>query len=103
MHGKYLLELFSGSAKLSAALKRLGIPVYAFDSKYGKWCDLLNPDALNNLYGRIAGGHCIGVWFGMPCETVSRARRGGNGAGPLRGEDKKTRWNINHVRMNSIN
>ena len=74
-HGKFFLEICSGSAGLSKALRRFGISSKQFDTKNGPSGDLLKLEVLQYIRRLIQSGQCLGVWFALPCGTLSRARR----------------------------
>ncbi len=94
-HGLFFLEIFSGTGRLSKALNRHGISTKSFDSKHGSHEDLLRIEVLHHIRKLIRSGRCLGVWFGLPCGTFSRARRfGGKGPGPLRGDTPATLWGL---------
>ena len=95
LFGKYFIELFAGSASLSKALKQHGIRSVAYDVRYGRNSDLLNPHVVWKVYSMVNSKHCLGVWFGCPASTLSRARRSdGSGPSPLRGDTEKLRWGL---------
>ena len=57
--------------------------------------DLLNPHVVWKVYSMVNSKHCLGVWFGCPASTLSRARRSdGSGPSPLRGDTEKLRWGL---------
>ena len=95
LFGKYFLELFAGSASLSKALKQHGIRSIAYDVRYGRSADLLNPHVIWKVYSMVNSKHCLGVWFGCPVSTLSRAPRSDDsGPTPLRGDTEKLRWGL---------
>ena len=83
---KYVLEIFSGCARLSRACSRRGFFCIAYDIEYGNNCDLLNSKVFDSLVKFIQKhSHEIAlVWFGTPCTTWSRARKYDGGPRPLR-------------------
>ena len=83
---KYVIELFSGCARLSQACARHGYVSLAYDIEYGASCDLLNPSVLQQVQ-RFITQHSDSialVWFGTPCTSWSMARRNDGGPPPLR-------------------
>ena len=53
--------------------------------------NLMNKDTRRRIKELISSGKCLGVWFGFPCGTFSRARRhDGKGTPPLRGNCPRT-------------
>ena len=81
------LELFAGSGGLSQAVRNLGHAVISFEITSGPQFDLTNHNVIHTVLSWIKGGLVVGLWCGTPCTTWSRARRGGNGPGPLRNND----------------
>ena len=43
---------------------------------------------MDEFWRLIARHHVVLVWFGLPCSSFSRARRGGAGPPPLRSDEK---------------
>ena len=88
---KYFVEVFAERAGLSRAVVKVGnVEIYAveIDDKDGR--TILNKAVKTHIIGLTKGGSCIGVWFGMPCNTFSPARAGdGKKTGPrhLRSDD----------------
>ena len=86
-HGKiYVLELFSGCARLSKACAEQGFIVFSYDIEYGSECDLLQSRVVRKIK-KFLKKHCkciALVWFGTPCTSWSRARRNDGGPKPLR-------------------
>ena len=59
--------------------------------EHGHGGDLKRKDVRNKVKSLLQSDLCIGVWFGFPCGTLTRARRNdGKGAPPLRGNCPKT-------------
>ena len=67
----FFIEIFAGTAGLSTRVKALGQIIYTFDTKTGRSGDILNKDTYELIKDLIRSKHCIGVWFGMPCGTLS--------------------------------
>lgn len=80
------LELFAGHAGVSAQLRSQGFAVVDFELDHGTVFDLTDPTVRNIIKGWLSSGCVLGVWFGTPCTSWSRARRGpiDSGWGPLR-------------------
>lgn len=69
------LELFAGSSRLAAALRRVAQqPVLAIDSRLGEWCDLTRPAVQTVIGGWVKAGLVKGMWAGFPCTTWSVSR-----------------------------
>ena len=69
--------MFAGKAGLSKTVVKFGnVEIYTveIDDKDGR--NILNEAVKKHILGLIKGGNCIGVWFGMPCNTFSSARTG---------------------------
>ena len=94
--GRFFLEFFCGTAALSKAVARMGIACHVFDNKHGPVGDVLLPDVEKRIFALLSTGKCAGVWMGMPCGTLSRARRGNERGGPkpLRGEEGRALWGL---------
>lgn len=80
----WILEVFSGSAHLSRALAKAGFRVAAWDVSYNVGCDVLEEAVLSHLLRFCVDKRVVLVWFGMPCQSWSRARRWDGGPPPLR-------------------
>ena len=82
---RYFLEIFSGTGRMAKAVVKVqnGVVIHEFDLKHGPNGDLLCKDTRRRIKALISSGLCLGVWFGFPCGTFSRARRNdGKGAPP---------------------
>ena len=91
--GQFFVEVFSGSGRLSAALRLKGLQVFEFDlTEQGGRRNLLHANVLHELKALIAHPLCKGVWFGYPYGTFSSARRDDGGPPPLRGTNPKDIW-----------
>ena len=85
---RLFIEVFSGSGRLSLSLISQDVAALTFDIIDGPECDLLRAEVRRRLYRLIRHQGCLGVWWGYPCGTFSRARRGKKGMpGALRGEE----------------
>lgn len=80
----WILEVFSGSAHLSRALAKAGFRVAAWDVSYNVGCDVLEEAVLSHLLRFCVDKRVVLVWFGMPWQSWSRARRWDGGPPPLR-------------------
>ena len=81
----FFVEIFYGCGSLSAKVLKEGAIVHRFDIIDGKSGDIMNEEAFRIMKKLVASPNCIGVWFGMPCETFSAARNGNDGGpGPIR-------------------
>ena len=86
----FFLEIFSGSGRLSAAVRDRGIKCIEIDiTKQGNFMDVLDKKVFAKLKAYIDNPNCRGVWFGFPCGTFSSARRHDGGPPPLRGFNSK--------------
>ena len=83
---KYVLEIFSGCARMSQAMSKQGFTCFAYDIEYNSGCDLLNFDNRKKLVKWINkhSDQIALIWFGTPCTSWSRARRFDGGPPPLR-------------------
>jgi hypothetical protein len=84
---RYVLEIFSGCARLSRAMASHGFVSFAYDIIYNDACDLLQTQNLQKLLAWIERhAHEIAlVWLGTPYTSWSRARKhDGIGPPPLR-------------------
>ena len=85
---KWVIELFSGTARLSQAMAMHGFNVIAYDVEYGCHCELLSKKVLKSLWRFIKTHDVVLVWMGMPCQSWSRARKWDGGLPPLRDDDR---------------
>ena len=94
--GKFFIEIFSGTGRLSDTIREMfpGIAAVEVDIlEKGGERDLLKKSTFRWVMDLAQHPDCIGMWFGYPCGTFSSARRGGKkGPPPLRGHDAKTIW-----------
>ena len=81
---KPILEVFAGCAAFSKSLCRLGFTVHAYDIQWGAGGDILNHKVFRKLCNSIKAGYFSFVFFGMPCDSWSRARKWDGGPQPLR-------------------
>ena len=75
LRGGFIVEVFSGSGRLSLASVAVDIRAVVFDVVEGPSGDLLQPAIRRRLCRLIRHEKCLGVWFGFPCGTFSRARK----------------------------
>ena len=85
----FVIELFSGCARLSESAAAHGYVAIAFDIDYGAGCDLLAKRVRFKLRKFISTFHSFikMIWLGTPCTSWSRARRLDGGPKPLRDDD----------------
>ena len=85
---KFALEVFAGSARITQALQREGLPAYAIDTCLFPSHNVLSPSVENKIKFWIVSQRIFFIWFGMPCTTFSKARKhDGLGPGPLRSSE----------------
>ena len=72
---RVVLELFAGSAHLTEALKRRGLPALALDLSRGAAEDHLNREFSSVLKGWLTSRVASAVWLGTPCTTWTQALR----------------------------
>ena len=87
---KFVLEMFSGCARLSQACSAVGFISIAYDIAYGTACDVLQPAVLHRILRFLHKhqGSIAMVWLGTPCTTWSRARKHDGGPPPLRDDEQ---------------
>ena len=68
------LEVFSGSGRLSAAMKRRGFLVLRWDILNGDAWDLLSRKNQQLIRGWVAEGVVAAIHIGTPCQSLTRAR-----------------------------
>ncbi|CAK9012348.1 unnamed protein product [Durusdinium trenchii] len=87
---KFVLEIFSGCARLSQACSAVGFISIAYDIAYGTACDVLQPAVLHRILRFLHKhqGSIAMVWLGTPCTTWSRARKHDGGPPPLRDDEQ---------------
>ena len=61
LHGCFFIELFSGSGRLSAALRKSGISTKEFDLLHGPSGDILKIEVLHHLRKLILDPKCLGI------------------------------------------
>ena len=83
----WVIEIFSGCARLSQACADAGFYVVAFDTEYNQGCNVLNHHLEAQLRIFIALFPVALVWFGLPCSSWSLARKWDGGPPPLRDDD----------------
>ena len=82
---RFFLEIFAGSARLTAALRGVGLLAYAVDICLYDSHNVLDPSIERRIFSWIVSGRVSLVWAGMPSTTFSRARKhDGLGPAPLR-------------------
>ena len=80
----FFLEIFSGTARVSKEMARLGFLAIAIDTRFGTKHDMCKISLVRAIRGWIMSGFVIGIHFGTPCISWSRARTRPNGPQPLR-------------------
>ena len=70
------LDLFGGTAGVTAAIRKLGYGCICFELTRGQQYDLTCRAVLKLVKGWISSGVVIGASVATPCSTFSRARRG---------------------------
>lgn len=83
----WVIELFAGSCHLARAAATAGYRALALDVLFGTSCDLLNPSVRHFVKEFARLNPVKLVWFGLPCQSWSRARRLDGGPLPLRDDD----------------
>ena len=96
--GIWVVEVFSGSAHLSRAMAQQGFRVAAWDIDSGIGCDVMLVQNLQRLLKFLCEHRIALVWFGMPCQSWSMARRWDGGPPPLR-DDSSEIWGRTFVSM----
>lgn len=96
---KFCLEIFAGTARISAALQKAGITTYPIDIDLFPSHNVLDPVCAHALLNWISSGRVLLVWLGMPCTTFSSARRN-DGVGPLPLRDGDHLWGLPNLGRN---
>ena len=83
------LEIFAGQAGLSQAVSARSIPIFPpieieINEFVFQSVDLLDPRVLSHIKFLIKEGWVLGIHFGTPCSSYSRARKNDGGPPPLR-------------------
>ncbi|CAK0886249.1 unnamed protein product, partial [Prorocentrum cordatum] len=76
--------VFAGTAGVSRALARLGVPTLVYEIFDGPGADVSQRAVQDLILELVRSGSILFVWIGLPCATYSRARAGGAGPGPVR-------------------
>ena len=84
----WFVEIFSGTAHLSHAMQSAGFRCLAFDLEYNSFCDVLDPNVSTYIHHFLSSKNIALVWYGMPCQSWSRARRFDGGPPPLRDDSQ---------------
>ena len=79
-----VVEVFSGSGRLSAALRRQGWVCPGFDIKCGSNCDFCETKVLDRLLNWINVRWISGIWLVVPCSIYRSARQLERGPIPVR-------------------
>lgn len=86
--GRFALEVFAGSARLSTAIKSRGYPCFPLDVCIDPCDNVLDTKVRSHIFGLIRKRRITFIWIGMPCTSFSIARRNdGIGPGPLRSDN----------------
>lgn len=93
----FILEIFAGTARISSALRKVGLPTFPIDIDIYPSHDVLDPECAHSILNWIAGGRVMMVWLGMPCTTFSQARRN-DGVGPLPLRDELHLWGLPNLK-----
>ena len=83
----WVIEIFSGCARLSQSCADAGFYVIAFDIEYNHGCNVLSSHLETKLRSFIEQFKVAMVWFGLPCSSWSLARKWDGGPPPLRDDD----------------
>ena len=91
-HGPWFLEIFSGTARLTAAVRALGVPCLppidiTVCQEVPSPFDVLDCDNWSFIMKLIACGAIKFLHFGTPCNSFSAARKEDGGPPPLRSEE----------------
>ena len=76
-NNRRLLEIFAGTANLTAAIRRRSMPTYEPEDIILGEFDLTNPQVFQKVAKSIKPGHIRWLHLAPPCATFSRARRDG--------------------------
>ena len=81
----FILEICSGTGRLSATIRINGIVALEFDLiEQGRFKNILDKGVFQEVKDLINHRNCVGAWFAFPCGTFSSARRPGAGPPPRR-------------------
>lgn len=101
-NGYWVVEIFSGCARLSRACARVGFHVIAYDIEYGPGCDMLDPKSVAQLLRFMKSRRIALVWLGTPCTSWSRARRDDGGPKPLSWDDSEFLMGFSNVAVKDL-
>ena len=83
-----VVDIFAGTAKIAHRCSLLGLPSESWEIARGDHQDVLLPENSQRIRLQIEKHRAGLVWFALPCQTWSRARRGGRtGPPPLRNKE----------------
>ena len=77
---RIVLELFSGSERMSKKLRDLGWGVLSIDILNGEHHNILRPDIFRLLLSWISSGAIAAIWIATPCSSWSAALHGPPGS-----------------------
>ena len=87
MPPKFCLELFAGTARVTKCLLKKGLLPFPIDICIDPRQNVLHVHVGHTLLHLIQGGHIRCLWVGIPCTSLTRARKhDGLGRGPIRSE-----------------
>ena len=96
--GPFVIEAFSGSGRMAAAVRARGVEAFEFDlTEQGGRRNILHANVLHELKSLLAHAMCRGIWFGYRCGTFSSARRNDGGPQALRGTNSKDIRGLSHL------
>ncbi|CAK0910119.1 unnamed protein product [Prorocentrum cordatum] len=75
LQAAFRISLFPQAGASSRGAAPTGIPAEAWDIEQGEAADFLKLGALEKLEKEIVDGLIRFIWFGLPCQTWSKARR----------------------------
>ena len=80
-------EMFSGSGRLSASLRKVGWTSEEWDVRHGVHMDMTQKVCQDDFFAKMRAGMFLFIWFGTCCKTFSRATGIGAGPQPVRSNE----------------
>lgn len=90
---RFCIEIFAGAARISTALKNVGLQAFPIDICFFPSHNVLRKDVEFSIQNFLRSGRVEFVWLGMPYTTFSRARRD-DGIGPLPLRSSEHIWGL---------
>ena len=75
---KMMVEVFSGTGRISQAVRDLHVPCFPIDISNDPRDDVLSAKTRGHLYNVIKSGRVVFVWISMPCISLKPVHKSGD-------------------------